>query len=191
MDRSTALLIVDMQEEMANRTRDGLQRANPQAEEKIAELTAVFRGRGLPVLHVLHDDPNPNSKFRRDLPSGRPMACAAPLEGEAVFWKKGSSGFVGTGLESLLRERGIARLVIVGGLAVMCVNSTVRSAANLGFEVSVAQDALLSFAMASHKGGILDAEVVLDVTLSAIQADFGQVVTTQEVLQKLSAAAPA
>ncbi|WP_264210405.1 isochorismatase family protein [Leisingera thetidis] len=191
MHRSTALLIVDMQQEMAHVTASGRQRANPQAEQKVAELAAGFRAAGLPVVHVMHDDPRPESRFRRDLPSGQPMECAMPADGEAVFWKAGSSGFVGTGLEQYLRKAGISRLVIAGGVAAFCVNSTARSAANLGFEIQVAEDALIAFSLPARKGGELDAGQVLEVTLSALHAGFGTVLPASEVLAQLPAAAPA
>lgn len=189
MDQHWALLVVDMQMEMAHATVAGRPRANPDAEDNVAQLLAAFRGAGLPVLHVMHDDPRPESKFRRDLPSGQPMPCAQPLEEEAVIWKTGSSGFVGTGLAELLQDRGITNLVIVGGVAAFCVNSTARSAANLGFDIEVVEDALIAFAMPARKGGDLDAEVVLEVTLSSLQAGFGSVLPTHEVLTRLTVAA--
>ncbi|MBY6139013.1 isochorismatase family protein [Leisingera daeponensis] len=189
MDRSTALLIVDMQQEMANVAATGRPQANPGAEETVARIAAAFRAAGLPVVHVLHDDPRPESRFRRDLPSGRPLLCAAPQDGEAVFWKSGSSGFCGTGLDSHLRDAGVSRLVIVGGVAAFCVNSTARSAANLGFDVVVAEDALIAFDLPARNGGMLDAEVVLEVTLSALHAGFGKVVRAEDVLAQLPAGA--
>lgn len=185
MDSTTALLIVDMQVEMANVTAAGRPRANPDAEDKIAALAKAFRSADLPVCHVLHDDPRPESKFRRDLPSGQPMPCGAPLVGEPVFWKTGSSGFVGTELAEHLQGRNISRLVIVGGVAAFCVTSTARSAANLGFDVLVPEDALIAFALPSRHGGDIDAEVALEVTLSALHAGFGQVLPTQDVLDQL------
>lgn len=191
MDRTSALLIVDMQQEMANVAASGRPQANPRAEETVAELAAAYRAAGLPVVHVMHDDPRPESKFRRDLPSGQPLPCAVPQEGEAVFWKAGSSGFCGTGLEAHLREIGIESLVIVGGVAAFCVNSTARSAANSGFAVQVVEDALIAFDMPARKGGMLDAEQVLEVTLSALHAGFGTVLPAAEVLAKLPAAASA
>ena len=48
----TALLVIDMQKEMEFRTRSGRERANPDAEARIAELLALFRQRGMPVIHV-------------------------------------------------------------------------------------------------------------------------------------------
>ncbi|OBY24274.1 isochorismatase family protein [Leisingera sp. JC1] len=191
MDRSTALLIVDMQQEMANVAAAGRPQANPDAQETVAELAAAFRTADLPVVHVMHDDPRTESKFRRDLPSGQPLPCAVPQAGEAVFWKTGSSGFYGTGLERHLQDAGITRLVIVGGVAAFCVNSTARSAANLGFEIEVVEDALIAFDMPARNGGMLDAGTVLEVTLSALHAGFGKVVTSADVLAQLPAAAEA
>lgn len=189
MDRTTALLIVDMQVEMANATAAGRPRANPLAEQRIAELVSGFRSAKLPVVHVMHDDPRPESKFRRELPSGQPMPCARPLASEKVFWKTGSSGFVGTGLAEYLQGQGITDLVIAGGVAAFCVNSTARSAANLGFRISVVEDALIAFAMPARDGGDLEAEMVLEVTLSALAAGFGAVLPCKKVLEQLSVSA--
>ncbi|WP_241525624.1 cysteine hydrolase family protein [Pseudophaeobacter leonis] len=179
MGQSWALLVVDMQMEMANATAAGLPRANPRAnpsvEQNIAQLLAGFRAADLPVVHVMHDDPRPQSKFRRDLASGQPMPCAQPLSSEPVFWKTGSSGFVGTGLAEALRARGISKLVIVGGVAAFCVNSTARSAANLGFQIEVVEDALIAFALPARKGGDLDAEVVLEVRFRRCRRGLGRV----------------
>jgi nicotinamidase-related amidase len=181
----TALLVIDMQEGMAARTRAGRQRANPQAESHVAALLALFRTRDLPVVHVLHDDPDPASDFHRGQPNGEPMACAAPAPDEAVFVKHGSSAFAGTGLEAHLRHAGIARIVLVGAVAAFCVTSTSRWAADLGFQVILPGDALIGFDIPAHDardtGGRIDAETVLRVTLSLLDADFADVVTTAQV----------
>ncbi len=81
----TALLVIDMQMGMAERTAAGRPRVNPDAETKVAELLALFRTRGLPVVHVHHDDEDPESPFRRGTAGGAPMPCAVPIEGEPVL----------------------------------------------------------------------------------------------------------
>lgn len=177
----TALLIIDMQEGMAARTMSGRPRANPQAEERVAGLLALFRDRGLPVVHVFHDDPDPASPFRRGEPEGAPMPCAVPVSGEAVFWKSTSSAFAGTGLDVHLRRQGIGRLVLVGAVAAFCVTSTCRSASDLGFQVILPGDALIGFDIPAHDGGRIDADTVLRVTLSLLGADFARLVTAGQV----------
>lgn len=178
---TTALLVIDMQEGMAERTRSGRPRANPQAEDHTAALLALFRARGLPVVHVLHDDPDPDSPFRKGSPLGVPMPCAAPLPDETVIWKHGSSAFAGTGLEALLRSRGIDRIVLTGAVAAFCVTSTARWASDLGFDVILPGDALIGFDIPAHDGGRIDAATVLRVTLSLLGADFARLVTTAQV----------
>lgn len=182
---TTALLIIDMQMGMAARTAAGRPRANPQAEAHVAELLALFRGRGLPVVHVFHDDADPASPFRRGEPEAEPMPCAQPIAGEDVLWKSTSSAFAGTGLDALLRRRGIDRLVLAGAVAAFCITSTTRSASDLGFQVVLPGDALIGFDIPAHDGGRIDADTVLRVTLSLLGADFARLVTTAEVASVL------
>jgi nicotinamidase-related amidase len=187
---TTALLVIDMQMGMADRIAAGRVLAEPLAEAHVAGLLALFRMRGLPVVHVHHDDADLRSPFRRDGPGGAPMPCALPAPGEAVLYKSGSSAFAGTGLDALLRRRGIDRLVIVGAVAAFCVTSTTRWASDLGFAVILPGDALLAFDIPAHDGDHhIDAATVLRVTLSLLGADFAQVVTADQVAGLLDGAA--
>lgn len=185
----TALLIIDMQEEMAMRTRAGRQRVNPQAEAHVAGLLSLFRARGLPVIHVLHDDLDPASPFHKGAVGAAPMACAQPRDGETVISKHGSSAFSGTRLEAHLRAADIGRLVIVGAVAGFCVTSTTRWASDLGFQVLLPGDGLIGFDLPAHDGGRIDAETVLRVTLSLLGADFAKVTTAAQVADLLPGAA--
>lgn len=185
MPMTTALLVIDMQMGMADRIAAGRDQANPQAEAHVAALLALFRAEGRPVIHVLHDEAG--TPFARDLPGGAPMPCALPLGEETVLWKSRSSAFAGTGLEDLLRQRGITRIVIIGAVAAFCVTSTVRAASDLGFQVILPGDALLAFDIPAHDGGRIDAASVLRVTLSLLGADFARLVTTDQVAGALAA----
>lgn len=177
--RAAALVLIDMQEGMAERIAAGREQALPQAPAAVAQLLQLFRKRGLPVIHVLHDEPG--TPFARDVPSGAPMTCARPAPDEAVFWKAGSSAFSGTGLDAHLRRQGIDRIVLAGAVAAFCVTSTTRAASDLGFQVILAQDALLAFDIPAHDGGRIDAATVLRVTLSLLGADFARLATTAQV----------
>lgn len=177
----TALLVIDMQMGMTRRTEAGRERANPGAEHRVADLLALFRGKGLPVVHMLHDDAHPSSPFRRGQPDGEPMPCALPVAGETVLYKAGSSAFAGTGLDAHLRRQGIDRLVIVGAVAAFCITSTTRWASDLGFAVILPGDALVGFDLPAHDGGRIDAATVLRVTLSLLGADFARLVTADQV----------
>jgi len=56
-----------------------------------------------------------------------------------------SSGFANTDLDLLLKQHGIHRVIVVGLIAHTCVESTVRFAAELGYEVTVAKDATADY----------------------------------------------
>ncbi len=172
-----AVLVIDMQEGMADRIRAGRPTATPDAPERIAALLAGARAQGLPVVHVLHDDPHPDSPFRKGLPGAEPMPCAVPQVGETVLWKHGSSAFHGTGLDTHLKALGIAELVVAGAVAAFCVTSTVRQASDLGYRVLLPQDALLGFDLPGHDGGQIHAGTVFRVTLSLLGADFATLTT--------------
>lgn len=176
-----AVLVIDMQEGMADRIRAGRVPVNPGAPDRIAALLIVARARGLPVIHVHHDDPDPSSPFRKGLPGAVPMTCAAPHVGETVLWKHGSSAFAGTELEAHLRGLGVTELVVAGAVAAFCVTSTVRMASDLGFRVLLPQDALLGFDLPAHDGGRIDAATVHRVTLSILGADFARLTTVEDL----------
>ncbi len=174
-----AVLVIDMQEGMADRIRAGRETATPDAPDRIAALLARARDRGMPVIHVLHDDPHPESPFRKGEPGAVPMPCAVPREGETVLWKQGSSAFHGTGLDAHLKGQGITELVVAGAVAAFCVTSTVRQASDLGYKVLLPQDALLGFDLPAHDGGRIDAGTVFRVTLSLLGADFATLTTVE------------
>ena len=55
---------------------------------------------------------------------------------------EGYSGFEGTNLEGLLRERGIGRITVVGLATDYCVKNTALDALKRGFEVTVERQAV-------------------------------------------------
>jgi nicotinamidase-related amidase len=176
---TTALVVIDMQMEMADRTEAGRDRANPQAEAHIADLLALFRARGLPVIHVHHSEPG--MSIATGDANAAVMPCAMPVPGEAVLVKSASSAFAGTGLDAHLRAEGIGRIVLVGAVAGFCITSTTRSASDLGYRVILPQEALVGFDVPRADGSRISAAAVLDVTLALLGADFAQVMPAASV----------
>jgi nicotinamidase-related amidase len=56
-----------------------------------------------------------------------------------------SSGFANTDLDLQLKKHGIHQLIVIGLIAHTCVEATVRFAAELGYEVTVARDATADY----------------------------------------------
>ena len=79
----------------------------------------------------------------------------APLEGEIVLeGKRGLDAFGSTNLDFILRSKGIQTVVLAGFLTNCCVESTMRSAYEKGFEVVTLTDAVAATSAAEHDNAI-------------------------------------
>lgn len=179
-----ALLVIDLQLAMRPEHNAGTPWANPDAPDTAGHLLAAFRAAGLPVVHIHHHGTDPEDGFHPDNPLSAAMPQVAPWPGEAVVIKHGSSGFIGTGLQALLQGAGHDALVVVGGEANMCVESTVRMAGNLGFDTTVVADALVNFPRSRRDGGIIAAQDVLEMTLANLRG-FARVADAAQILAEV------
>ena len=93
-----------------------------------------------------------------------------------------SSGFANTDLDLQLKKHGVRKLIVVGMRANTCIESTVRFAAELGYEVTLVKDAIASF-------GHEEMEASLRFNMPAYA---NAIVTTEQLLARLrdSEAAP-
>lgn len=177
---NTALLVIDVQKGLDNPALG--ERSNPQAEANIARLLAEWRQQNRPVIHVKHNSTNPNSKLRPELPGNAIKEEAKPLPDEPLFEKSVNSAFIGTHLEHYLREEEISDLVIVGLTAEHCVSTSVRMAANLGFDVTLVADATASHEKTGPDGTHFPADTIHTYSLATLEGEFCRVISTDELL---------
>ena len=100
----------------------------------------------------------------------------APQPGDVVaqeHWL--SSGFANTDLDLQLKKHGVRKVVVIGMRANTCIESTVRYAAELGYEVTLVRDAIGSFTQAE-----MDASLQFNAPAYA-----SAIVTTDEFIAKL------
>jgi nicotinamidase-related amidase len=184
---ATALVVVDVQEGFNEIAARGAQRNNMGAERNIAALLEAFRTAHAPIIHVRHDSVEPDSPLRADAPGYAVMDFAREREGEPVVVKHVNSAFIGTDLETRLRDGGIEHVVIVGATTNHCVETTTRMAGNLGFAAKLVADATWTFARVGPSGNAYSAAELHDVTLTNLSEEFAQVVTTADVVARLGA----
>jgi nicotinamidase-related amidase len=181
LPQSAALIVVDVQQAFLD-PRFG-QRNNLDAESNIARLLAAWRNSGRPIRHVVHDSVEPDSLLRPGLPGNAIQASVAPKPGEPVYRKHVNSAFIGTNLETDLRQDAVDTLVIVGLTTNHCVSTTARMAGNLGFKTYVISDATATFAREALDGTLRSAEAVHSAALSDLHQEFATVVDTAEILK--------
>ncbi|HYK74171.1 MAG TPA: cysteine hydrolase family protein [Pseudoneobacillus sp.] len=171
---NTALIIVDVQKFFEN-PRWG-KRNNPQAEENIGLLLEKWRVTVRPIYHIQH--------VEGEFTSAREFKdFIKPLEGEPIIRKSVNSSFIGTNLESSLREREIDTVVIVGLTTNHCVETTTRMAGNLGFHTFLVTDATATFDRKGPDGKVYSAEVIHNMTMVNLSEEFATIVTTAQVLE--------
>ena len=183
-DASPALLVIDVQMGLDD-PRHG-ERNNPDAERRIADLLGVWRERGLPVVHVQHMSTHPESLLRPELPGNAIKPEVRPQDGEVLFRKTVNSAFIGTALEEHLRSSGIRTLVITGLTTDQCVSTTARMAANLGFDVTVVEDATATFERTGPDGARYTAEQMHRVELASLHEEFAEIRTAAAVVASLA-----
>lgn len=124
-----AMLVIDMQTMLVN--------AGPYHRDEllgnIGRLLSACRGAGIPVIYVQHDDEElvPGTENWEIAPA------IAPKPGEKRFEKQYSSAFRKTGLQAYLRALNAQNLLICGMQTEYCVDTTIRVAFELGFNVTV------------------------------------------------------
>ncbi len=89
-----------------------------------------------------------------------------------------SSGFANTDLDLQLKKHGVHKLIVIGLRANTCIDSTVRYAAELGYEVTLVKDAIASFSWDEMKA-----------TLELNAPNYARsIVSTEELLASLEKA---
>lgn len=165
------------------RIRVGLAEDDPARARLIAaagRLLAGARARGWPIIHVRMAFRPDYADLARNTPIFRKteeigavrdghwgsefFAELAPLDSprEFAFKHNRISAFYGTELEALLRLLDARQLVIAGIATHSVVESTVRDAADRGFEVTVAADACAA-AGTAHDNALASMRLIAEV----------------------------
>ncbi len=180
LQSNAALIIIDQQKGILH-PRLG-RRNNPQAEERMLELLALWRLRGRPVIHVQHLSRSPDSVFWPEQDGVEFQERFVPRDGEWLVQKQVPDAFCASVLEAQLREAGIGQLIIVGVATNNSVESTARTAGNLGFDTFVAEDACFTFDKADYFGTPRTAEEVHGMSLGNLHGEYATVVGSSQIL---------
>lgn len=178
----SAFVVIDAQQEYFAPLGKVVLPGGPAAVTRIASALAWARAAGRPVIHIVHESRRPNATtFAPGSPALaiHPEAAAAP--GEPVLTKHLPGSFTGTSLETLLRERGVTRVLLAGFMTQMCVDTTARQAAHLGFGVTVLADACAAKDVKGTDGRTISAEQVHQTHLGSLDGFLAEIRTVSEL----------
>ncbi len=153
-------------------------------------LLAGWRAARSPVLHVRHDSAEPGSTLRPGRSGNAFRPGFEPRDGEAVVSKSVNSAFIATDLDLRLRRLGVDTVVVFGISTDMCVSTTIRVGANLGWRMILVADACDCFDLPDGQGGVIPAAAIQAAHVATLGFEFCQVTQTRDVLEALRQARP-
>jgi len=176
----TALVVIDIQNDYFPGGAMELEGAEA-AGAKAGIALRNFREKKLPVIHVRHLSVRPGATFFLPGTRGAEIhASVQPAAGETVLEKNFPNSFRNTRLKDLLDSQNIKNLVVAGMMTHMCVDASVRQAADLGYKVTLLGDACATRAQ-SYGGETVPARQVHAAFLAALNGFYAKVVNTHEL----------
>ncbi|ACP25939.1 isochorismatase family protein [Sinorhizobium fredii NGR234] len=183
---NTVLIPIDMQR--AFDAAPWPPRWNERVDGNGLALLAAWRAVRRPIIHVRHDSVVEGSTLRPGQPGNAFRPGFDPLGEEPLISKSVNAAFIGTDLDLRLRRLGADTVVMFGISTDMCVSTSVRVGANLGYRVILVEDACDCFDLADGAGGVISARDIHRAHVATLRADFAEVVATEDMLAALDAA---
>ena len=137
----TALLVIDVQQAMID---DRPARMDEFLLNLSMLIDAAHRG-GTEVVYVRHDG-GEGDPLAYGTSGWQLERSLVPRENERVFDKRFASAFRQTGLHDYLTQQGISNLVVCGMQTEYCIDTSVKVAFELGYEVSIPSGATTTYA---------------------------------------------
>jgi nicotinamidase-related amidase len=167
LEPATALVLVDLQNGITSlptvhdaatvvARAASLADAAQSAGRPVVRIRTQFSSDGGDLLRGRTDSPGPAITPGADFAELDPRVPLAP--DDLLVTKRGWDAFTGTELDSRLRRRGVRSVVIAGIATSIGVESTARTARELGYEVVVAHDAVTDLVATAHATSL---EVIL------------------------------
>ncbi len=179
-DERSALLIIDIQNDYFPGGKMELEGADAAAAHASSVLRK-FREQKLPVIHVRHLSVRPGSTFFIPGTEGAEIhKKVQPQAGEAVVEKNFPNAFRQTSLEQKLEALNVKNLVVAGMMTHMCVDASVRQAADLGYKVTLIGNACATRAQ-SYGGESVPARQVHAAFLAALNGFYAKVINANEL----------
>ena len=159
---------------------------SPEAGIQAGQLLEACRRAGLAIVHIQHIAARPGATFfLPGTPGAEIHESVLPRPGEPIFHKHFPNSFRETPLLEHLRGLGITELLVAGMMTHMCIDTTTRAAADLGFTCQLAADACATRDLV-WGGESVKAAQVQGAFLAALQGSFARVRSVAEICADLT-----
>lgn len=137
---------------------------------------AKARQAGVEVIHVRHR----SEELVEGSPAWQIHESVAPLAGEVIIDKTYNSAFKETELQAYLDEQGIEQLIIMGMSTDFCIDTTIKVAYELGYQLAVIRDGTTT-----GFSGKVDLKGLIDQYETIWSWNFAQVDTLAHILERI------
>ncbi|PGG98391.1 hypothetical protein AJ80_09541 [Polytolypa hystricis UAMH7299] len=175
----SVLIIIDAQNEYANgllKIRD-VEISRVVIKSLLEKYRATAKQTGKQnVVHIVHKTPDGAPVFTTGTQLAEEFDELKPVEGEKLITKLFPNAFAGTDLHEYLQSLGAKKIVLVGYMAHVCVSTTARRAAELEYDIVIAEDAVGGRDLPGYDGN-----EVKKVALLELADFFGTVVQSKDI----------
>lgn len=177
----SVLLIIDAQKEYT----EGILPLSGINEsiDALSKFLKKARNENVPVVHVIQTGKEGGPICDPKGPFIDIIDAVKPIEREYIVEKRLPSSFKGTGLQEILEKLGKKDLIIAGYMTHMCLNSTVRDAAELGYRCTVVDEFTTTRDLPDGRGGVIPAKFVKDIHLIGLADRFAIVLKSADELE--------
>lgn len=180
----SALILIDIQNDYFPGGKMELVGAE-NAGKNAGSLLDAARKSGILIIHVQHLSTRPDAPFFIPETQGVMIHnLVKPLPGEIVVQKNYPNSFRETNLQEILTKAGVENLVIGGMMTHMCVDATVRAAADLGYQCMLASDACATRDLVWEDQKVPSKYVHMSF-LSALSGLYAQVLLTTDLIPQI------
>lgn len=175
---SAALVIIDVQKAIlagkgAVSRQPSLDAALDSVVGRLQALQVRARVAGVPVVLVQHDG-GPGHRLETGSSGWELREELAPHPGDTVVRKRAADSFFQTDLSDILARIGATHLIIGGCMTQFCVDTTVRRAVSLRYDVTLVADGHTT----ADSGGLLFSEIIAHHNATLNGFDAGPAVVT-------------
>jgi len=161
-------------------------RNNPDAENRISGLLAVWRQNAWPIIHIKHDSMSPTSTYYHGQIGNKFKPEVEPHSGEIIISKSTHSAFIEPALSQALAKLDARAFLLVGVKTNNSIETTVRHGSNLGYAITLLEDGCFTHDQTDWNGKHWSAEDVHAFTLSNLSGEYCQIATTKDVLRQIT-----